>query len=332
MTSLSVVPEAVTAASANLDDLGSALRSASVAAVDRTTAITPAAADEISAAVVTLFGSHAREFETLNARASAFHAEFVNLLNGGAAKYVSAEIGNAQQALVNAINGPAQALLGHPLIGNAAPAAATSSVSSIDTPFGPIAITQTATMPDTGNGPLSMTMSASTPIGPASLSINGQMTTSQTLGTLQLTGGSLLVPPQVRLALAAAGPIVTGGYSLFNSFNAFSSAVSSGNMLGAATVAATAPFDWVHACLFGHQAVSLPLGQLGGSAIGPSLDVRIPFGGLFASSAPMTMSLPQYSYTASGFTQTWIGSDFAFQGSQFGGLGTEVLKLVGLPL
>lgn len=329
MSLLRVVPEAVATASSNLESVGSTLRSASDAAMRRTTAIAPPGADEISSAITRLFGSHGQEFAAVNARASVFHAEFVKLLNGGALQYVNAEIANVRQTLTTALAGAA----------TVNPAAAISEVSSIDTPFGPVAVTQTFSFPDTGNGPLSAGISATTPFGPASFSIAGNMTTTPTSPTtaqaiLSLTGGAIVVPPQVRLLVGAAGPLVTGGFSLFDSYNAFSSALTGGNIVGAATTFLRTPFDWTNAVLFGRHSVTLPLGQLGGLLAGPEVSLRIPFGGLFAPSAPLTMSVPQYSVTdsVSGLTQTWAASDFAFAGSQFGGLGTELLKTIGLPL
>jgi hypothetical protein len=117
MSLLSVVPENVSAASGHLEKLGSALRSANAAAAAQTTAVVAPAADEVSAAITALFGTHAQEFQAVNAQAAAFHDEFVGGLSGGAAQYVSTELANAQQTLVSAVNAPAQALLGHPLIG-----------------------------------------------------------------------------------------------------------------------------------------------------------------------------------------------------------------------
>ncbi|WP_310786297.1 PE family protein [Mycobacterium sp. Z3061] len=328
MSVLSIVPDAVATASSNLESVGSALRSASDAAVRRTTAIAPPAADEISSAITRLFGSHGQEFAAVNARASAFHAEFVKLLNGGALQYVNAEIANAQQTL--------SSLLGGASVVN--PAEAISQTSSISTPFGPIAITQTFDTPASGNGPLSASISAVTPLGPVSFAINGAVSTvaspTSVVSTLGLTGGTVGFPTPLRLLVGAAGPVVTGGYSLFNSYNAFTSAMTGGNVLGAATAFFSAPFEWTKAVLVGHQTVTLPLGQL--AASGPDISLGIPFGGLLASSAPLTMSIPQYSITDASavpsITQTWTGSNFAFGGSQFGGLGTELLKAIGLPL
>lgn len=328
MSFVTVLPEAVATASSKLENLGSTLRSASDAAVRRTTAIAPPGADEISSAITRLFGSHSQEFAAVNARASAFHAEFVKLLSGGAAQYVSAEIANAQQAVSGLLAGA----------GVVNPAEAMTQTSSINTPLGPISITQTFDAPASGNGPLSASISAVTPLGPASFALNGAVSTSGTstaiVSTLGLTGGTVNVPTPLRLLIGAAGPMVTGGYSLFNSYNAFTSAMSGGNPLAATTAFLSAPFNWTNAVLFGHQTVTLPLAGLGGS--GPEVNLGIPFGGLFASSAPLTMSIPQYSVTDASavpsITQTWAGSNFAFGGTQFGGLGTEVLKAFGLPL
>ena len=117
MSVLSIAPDIVADASGNLEDLGSALRSANAAAASQTTAIAAPAADEVSATITALFGAHAQEFQALSAKAAAFHDGFVNLLNGGAAQYLNTEIANAQQTVVNAVNTPAQAMLGQPLIG-----------------------------------------------------------------------------------------------------------------------------------------------------------------------------------------------------------------------
>jgi PE family len=134
MSSLNIAPDIVAAASGNLENLGSALRSANAAAASQTTAIAAPAADEVSAAITALFGAHAQQFHALTTKAAAFNDEFVNLLDGGAAQYVSTELTNAQQTLVNAVNAPAQALLGHPLIGTSqGTAAAANPASFLDT-------------------------------------------------------------------------------------------------------------------------------------------------------------------------------------------------------
>jgi hypothetical protein len=91
MSFLSIAPDMVAGASENLADLGSALRSATATAATQTTSIAAPAADEVSAAITALLGTHARGFHAASAKAAAFHDDFVNLLKGGAAQYVGAE-------------------------------------------------------------------------------------------------------------------------------------------------------------------------------------------------------------------------------------------------
>ncbi|ORW50301.1 hypothetical protein AWB90_07070 [Mycobacterium paraense] len=97
MSSLNVMPEMVSAASGNLQNLGSALRSANAAAASQTTAIAAPAADEVSSAISAALGAHGQEFQAISAQAATFHDEFVNLLSGGAAQYLNAEAANVQQ-------------------------------------------------------------------------------------------------------------------------------------------------------------------------------------------------------------------------------------------
>ena len=104
-----MAPETLTAVAGNLAGIGSTLEQATTAAAGRTTGIATAAADEVSIAVSQVFGTYGREFQAASTEAAVFHAEFVRLLNGGAAAYLSAEIANAEQNLVNAVNAPASA-------------------------------------------------------------------------------------------------------------------------------------------------------------------------------------------------------------------------------
>jgi hypothetical protein len=180
MSTLSVVPDIVSAASGNLENLGSALRNASAAAACQTTAVAAPAADEVSAAVAALLGTHAQEFQTLNAQAAAFHDEFVNRLSGGAAQYVSTELANAQQTLLSAVNAPAQALIGTGQ-GTAAVAAANAADVipndfggiSINYPLGPLQLALNATPTFFSDGGLALTgvgsVTLNTPLGSALL-------------------------------------------------------------------------------------------------------------------------------------------------------------------
>jgi hypothetical protein len=126
-----VNPDIVAAAAPDLANIGATIRDANAAAVSATTELVPAAEDEISAAIGGLFGTYAQEYHALVAQAAAFHDRFVQAVSGSAGSYVAAESANtgallqtAKQDLLGVVNAPAEALLGRPLIGTGAPAAA----------------------------------------------------------------------------------------------------------------------------------------------------------------------------------------------------------------
>jgi hypothetical protein len=114
MSFVTIAPEFVGQAAADLEGIGSELSEANAAAAAATTGVIAPGADEVSLAITALFGTHARQYQALSAQAAAFHSEFVSLLNAGAGSYVSTEVANARQSLLNAVNAPAQELLGHP--------------------------------------------------------------------------------------------------------------------------------------------------------------------------------------------------------------------------
>jgi len=99
MSFLSVTSDAVTSAAGHLEAVGSSLSAANAAAAGPTTGAAAMAADDVSAAVQSMFATYARGYQTVSAQAAAFHSKFVSLLNGGVAAYLSTEIANAQQTL-----------------------------------------------------------------------------------------------------------------------------------------------------------------------------------------------------------------------------------------
>ncbi|WP_136625624.1 PE family protein, partial [Mycobacterium innocens] len=115
-------PDAVASTAARLADLGSALGVANAAATASTTGILAAAQDEVSAAIAAVFSGHGQAYQGLSAQAALFHERFVRALSAGAGAYAGAEAANASplQGLLDAINAPAQATTGRPLIGNGA--------------------------------------------------------------------------------------------------------------------------------------------------------------------------------------------------------------------
>ena len=118
MSFLIAAPEYVAAAASDLANLGSTIRDANSAAALPTASVLAAGADEVSASIAALFGAHAQAYQALSAQAAAFHSQFVQLMNGGAASYASTEAANAEQVMLNAVNKPTEALVGRPLIGN----------------------------------------------------------------------------------------------------------------------------------------------------------------------------------------------------------------------
>ena len=135
MSFVIAVPQLMTDAAANLAGIGSTISAANAAAAAPTSGVLAAAADEVSAAVATLFSHHGTAFQALSAQAMAFHAQFVQTLNAGAAGYASSEAASVQQMLLNAVNTPVQALTGRPLIGNGANG--TTTAQGVGTPGGP---------------------------------------------------------------------------------------------------------------------------------------------------------------------------------------------------
>jgi PE family len=129
---LGVVPELLESAAADLKSIAATLDAAHAAAAAPTTGIAAAGADEISAAVASLFSGHGQAFQALSAQASTFHQQFVQALSSAGFSYRSAEAANASplQAVENdalaVVNAPAQALLGRPLIGDGTPGTATN--------------------------------------------------------------------------------------------------------------------------------------------------------------------------------------------------------------
>src|ERR1700685_4483943 len=102
MPSMSFViaaPEAVASAASSLARVGSTIGEANAAAVAPTTGVVAAAGDEVSAAIASLFSSHARDFQALSAQAAAVHAQFVQALAGAGNSYAATEAANASLLL-----------------------------------------------------------------------------------------------------------------------------------------------------------------------------------------------------------------------------------------
>jgi PE family len=126
MSYLAAAPEFLARAATDLSNVGSELIAANAAATAPTTAMLPAAGDEISAAITSLFAGHARAFQALSGQAAVFHTQFVQALSGAGGAYAAAEAANGsllqtvEQDVLAVINTPTNLLFGRPLIGNGA--------------------------------------------------------------------------------------------------------------------------------------------------------------------------------------------------------------------
>ena len=248
MSFVVAAPEQVEAAAENLAGIRSVLAEASASVAVRTTGVVPAAADEVSAAIASMFGNFGREYQFLNAQAEAFHAEFVNLLSAGAGAYLSTEIANAEQNLLNAVNGPMQGLLGQSI-----GAAAGTSGGAVGAVASSVNAAQPAALPilgGLGGGSLGPSMNgvvSALENGSAFPLLSGRLGTGlQTLSgnvaglPAALTGlEHALAPGALQTGAAATTSLATieGPYQML-----FANTVANLQTLGSAIFAHPAPF------------------------------------------------------------------------------------------
>jgi hypothetical protein len=98
MSFVTTQPEALTAAAANLQGIGSAMSAQNAAAAAPTTGVVPAAADEVSALTAAQFAAHAQMYQAVSAQAAAIHEMFVNTLTTSSCSYAATEAANAAAA------------------------------------------------------------------------------------------------------------------------------------------------------------------------------------------------------------------------------------------
>lgn len=98
MSFVTTQPEALSAAAANLQTIGSAVSSQNAAAAAPTTGVIPAAADEVSALTAAQFAAHAEMYQAVSAQAQAIHEMFVSTLMTSSGSYAATEAANAVAA------------------------------------------------------------------------------------------------------------------------------------------------------------------------------------------------------------------------------------------
>ena len=95
MSFVTTQPEMLSAAAGNLQAIGAGLTAQNQAAAAPTTAVLPAAADEVSALTAAQFAAHAQMYQAVSAHAAAIHDMFVATLGTSAAAYAATEAANA---------------------------------------------------------------------------------------------------------------------------------------------------------------------------------------------------------------------------------------------
>lgn len=95
MSFVTTQPELLASAAGQLQGIGSELKAQNAAAAVPTTAIMPAAADEVSALTAAQFVSQAEIYQAIGAQAAAIHDLFVSVLGASAGSYATTEAANA---------------------------------------------------------------------------------------------------------------------------------------------------------------------------------------------------------------------------------------------
>lgn len=98
MSFVTTQPEMLSTAASNLANIGSAMRALNDASASLTTAVVPAAADEVSATTAVRFACHARLYQLVSAAAAAIHEQFVAVLASSGASYAGTEAVNSAAA------------------------------------------------------------------------------------------------------------------------------------------------------------------------------------------------------------------------------------------
>ena len=127
MSFLSVTPEQIESAAQDLLGIRDTLSDATATAAMPTTGVLAAAEDEVSTAIASMFSALGQQYQLVSAQASAFHDEFVKRMNAGVGAYLSTEVANAENNLLNAVNSPIRELLGGAGVGTG-PAASSGGI------------------------------------------------------------------------------------------------------------------------------------------------------------------------------------------------------------
>jgi hypothetical protein len=230
MSYVIAAPEYVAAAASDLAHIGSSIGAANAAAMTPTSGVLAAGADEVSAMIAALFSTHPQAYQALSALAASFHAQFVQLMNGGASEYALTEAANASplqtvgQGVLSAVNTPTGAALGtgansQPggiLVGNGAagswanapstaPPAATTGPVGFSAPTGPAAPAATVALAPASPAVMAVLPGYSGPPAPAALA-GSAAPAAGSAGLADCSAG-----PAETAATAAPAPLAPAG-------------------------------------------------------------------------------------------------------------------------
>src|SRR5580700_3941806 len=103
MAYVSTAPAAIAAAATQLEGIGNSFTAESSAAAGPTTALAPAASDEVSALQAGVFSTYGQLYQTVSAQAQAIHQQFVNLLQQSSGSYQETEGANQAGAAASSL-------------------------------------------------------------------------------------------------------------------------------------------------------------------------------------------------------------------------------------
>ncbi len=105
MSFVTTLPEALAAAAAQLEGIGTGMAAQNAAAAAPTTAIAPAAADQVSALQATQFSAFGNLYQSVSAQAQAIHQQLVSALGSNAGSYGATEATNQAAAASTPLSG-----------------------------------------------------------------------------------------------------------------------------------------------------------------------------------------------------------------------------------
>jgi hypothetical protein len=109
MSYVSTAPAAIAAAASQLEGIGNSFAAESSAAAAPTTALAPAASDEVSALQAGVFSTYGQLYQTVSAEAQAIHQQFVNLLQSSSGSYQDTEAANQAGAAASGLSNASSA-------------------------------------------------------------------------------------------------------------------------------------------------------------------------------------------------------------------------------